>query len=221
MSKKRVGVVLAGCGWLDGAEIHEAVSTYLALDRRGVEIVAMAPNVEQMHVVDHLAESPAEVQGRNVLIESARIARGAVQDIAGVQDEELDALIIPGGFGAAKNLCNFAVAGTDMTVNTDVERLIRAMHQAGKPQGFICIAPAIAARVLGADHQVSLTIGNDTGTAGALESMGAKHVVTEPGQIHIDETNRVVSTPAYMIGPSIAAVYEGIDALVEAVLQRA
>ena len=221
MSKKRVGVVLAGCGWLDGAEIHEAVSTYLALDRRGVEIVAMAPNIEQMHVVDHLAESPAEVQGRNVLIESARIARGAVQDIAGVQDEELDALIIPGGFGAAKNLCNFAVAGTDMTVNTDVERLIRAMHQAGKPQGFICIAPAIAARVLGADHQVSLTIGNDTGTAGALESMGAKHVVTEPGQIHIDETNRVVSTPAYMIGPSIAAVYEGIDALVEAVLQRA
>jgi len=181
----------------------------------------MAPNIEQMHVVDHLAESPAEVQGRNVLIESARIARGAVQDIAGVQDEELDALIIPGGFGAAKNLCNFAVAGTDMTVNTDVERLIRAMHQAGKPQGFICIAPAIAARVLGADHQVSLTIGNDTGTAGALESMGAKHVVTEPGQIHIDETNRVVSTPAYMIGPSIAAVYEGIDALVEAVLQRA
>ena len=220
MSKKRIGVVLAGCGWLDGAEIHEAVSTYLALDRRGVDIVAMAPNIEQMHVVDHLSESPADVQSRNVLVESARIARGAVGDIADVASDTLDALIVPGGFGAAKNLCNFAVAGTEMVVNEHLERLIREMHKAGKPQGFICIAPAIAARVLGRDHKVSLTIGNDEGTAGALESMGARHVVTQPGEIHIDEANKVVSTPAYMIGPSIAPVYEGIDALVEAVLER-
>ncbi len=220
MSKKRIGVVLAGCGWLDGAEIHEAVCTYLALDRRGAEIVAMAPNIEQMHVVDHLAESPAEVEGRNVLVESARIARGAVTDIAEISSADLDALIVPGGFGAAKNLCNFAVAGADMEVNGHLEKLIREMHQAGKPQGFICIAPAIAARVLGADYQVSLTIGNDEGTAGALEAMGASHVATAPGEIHVDAKNNVVSTPAYMLGPSIAPVYEGIDALVETILER-
>ena len=220
MSKKRIGVVLAGCGWLDGAEIHEAVCTYLALDRRGVEIVAMAPNVEQMHVVDHLAESPANVENRNVLIESARIARGDVTDIAKISSDGLDALIVPGGFGAAKNLCNFAVAGADMRVNDDLGRLIREMREAGKPQGFICIAPVIAAHVLGADYQVSLTIGNDDATADALEAMGARHAKTQPGEIHIDESNKVISTPAYMLGPSIAPVYTGIDALVEQVINR-
>ena len=220
MAKKRVGVVLAGCGWLDGAEIHEAVCTYLALDSRGAEIIAMAPNVEQMHVVDHLAESPVDVPNRNVLTESARIARGDVQDLASINPADLDALIVPGGFGAAKNLCNFAVAGSDMTVNADLESLIKAMHGAQRPLGFICIAPVIAAKVLGPDHAISLTIGADADTGAALEAMGAQHVITAPGEIHIDEANQVVSTPAYMLGPSIAPVHAGIDALVEAVLSR-
>ena len=220
MSQIRVGVVLAGCGWLDGAEIHEAVCTYLALDRRGAEIIAMAPNTEQMHVVDHLAEAPADQQSRNVLTESARIARGQVRDIATVEAGDVDALIVPGGFGAAKNLCNFAVAGVEMTVNPDVERLVKETHAAKRPIGFICIAPVIGAKVLGAEHKVELTIGSDEGTAQAIEAMGATHVNTAPGQIHIDEVNRVVSTPAYMLGPSIAPVFDGIDALVDAVLNR-
>ncbi|MEE2788841.1 MAG: isoprenoid biosynthesis glyoxalase ElbB [Myxococcota bacterium] len=220
MSQKKVGVILAGCGWLDGAEIHEAVCTYLALDQRGVDIVAMAPNVDQMHVIDHLEESPVDHQSRNVLVESARIARGQVRDIATVQADEFDALILPGGFGAAKNLCNFAVAGTDLSVNPDVERLIKETHAAQRPIGFICIAPVIAAKVLGPDHQVAVTIGGDEGTAQAIEALGATHVNTAPGEIHIDEDNRVVSTPAYMLGPSIAPVFEGIDALVAAVVDR-
>ncbi len=220
MSSKKVGVVLAGCGWLDGAEIHEAVCTLLALDQRGAETIMMAPDVPQMHVVDHLAESPVENAQRNVLLESARIARGAVVDVATIQAEDLDALIIPGGFGAAKNLCDFAVNGPAMTVNPDVARLIRQMHGAKKPQGFICIAPAIAAKVLGPDHGVELTIGTDEGTAGAITAMGARHVNIQPGEFHVDGANNVISTPAYMLGPSIAKVHEGIDGLVGAVLSR-
>jgi enhancing lycopene biosynthesis protein 2 len=215
---KRVGVILAGCGWLDGAEVHEAVCTLLSLDQRGAEVIMMAPDVDQMHVVDHLGGDPSGDR-RNVLVESARIARGEVVDIRQVQVADLDALVLPGGFGAAKNLCSFAVDGPKMTINADVERLVRGMHAAQKPQGFICIAPAIGAAVLGPDHGVELTIGNDTDTAAAITSMGARHIETVPGQIHIDLPNKVVSTPAYMLGPSIAQVYAGIDALVETVIE--
>lgn len=217
---KRIGVILAGCGWLDGAEIQEAVLTLLALDQRGADVTVMAPDVEQMHVVDHLAGTPAEGT-RNVMLESARIARGEIVDIAQVVTDDLDALIVPGGFGAAKNLCSFAVDGPEMTINPDVERVIREMHASGKAQGFICIAPALAAKVLGADHQVELTIGNDQDTAVALESLGARHIDTQPGGLHVDMANKVVSTPAYMLGPNIAKVHEGIDALVAKVLELA
>ncbi|MBV70926.1 MAG: isoprenoid biosynthesis protein ElbB [Myxococcales bacterium] len=220
MKSKNVGVILAGCGWLDGAEIQEAVCTLLALDQRGAETIVMAPDKEQMHVVDHLAEAPADGQTRNVMIESARIARGAIVDIATVDAGELDALVIPGGFGAAKNLCNFATEGPDMSVDEDVANLIRAIHSSGKPLGFICIAPAIAAKILGPDHSVEVTIGSDQGTADAIRAMGAQHIDTNPGEIHIDEANNVVSTPAYMVGPSIAKVHAGIDRLIATVLDR-
>lgn len=217
---KRVGVILAGCGWLDGAEIQEAVLALLALDQRDAEITMMAPDVDQMHVVDHLAGAPAE-GSRNVLLESARIARGEIVDIKTVSTHDLDALVVPGGFGAAKNLCSFAVDGPDMSINPDVERVIREMHSSGKAQGFICIAPALAAKVLGADHQVEITIGNDQDTAVALERLGARHIDTVPGGVHVDLNNKVVSTPAYMLGPNIAKVHEGIDGLVAKVLELA
>ncbi len=215
---KKVGVVLAGCGWLDGAEIQEAVAALLALDKRGVEIVAMAPDQEQMHVVDHLAQSEADYS-RNVLTESARIARGEIVALNTVDIEDLDAIVFPGGFGAAKNLCDFAVKGQDMVVNPDVKQLVEGGFNAGKPMGFICIAPVIAARVIGAlSPGVELTIGNDEGTAAAIESMGARHINTDPGEIHVDVERRIVSTPAYMIGPSITAVFAGIDRCIEEVL---
>ena len=183
-------------GWTERNQ--EAVLTLLALDQRGADVTVMAPDVDQMHVVDHLAGTPAEGT-RNVLLESARIARGEIVDIAQVVTDQLDALIVPGGFGAAKNLCSFAVDGPDMTINPEVERVIREMHAAGKAQGFICIAPALAAKVLGADHGVELTIGDDQDTAVSLERLGARHVDTAPGGLHVDVTNKVVSTPAYML----------------------
>ena len=217
---KKIGVVLAGCGYLDGAEIHEATLTLLALDRAGAEIVAMAPNEPQMHVVDHTASAPAENEERNVLTESSRIARGDIVDLKTVTANELDGLILPGGFGAAKNLSSFAVDGPGMSVNQDLSNLIRTMHSQKKPLGFICIAPVIAAKTLG-ELQPKLTIGNDAGTAAALNALGATHVECPVDEIITDHDLGVVSTPAYMLGPSISHVAKGIDKLVEQVLTLA
>ena len=217
MKEKTVGVVLAGCGYLDGAEIHEATLTLLALDREGVTVRYLAPDVPQMHVVGHGTGEPEAEATRNVREESARIARGPVEDLATVQASELDALIIPGGFGAAKNLCSFAVDGPDCSVHPDVARIVEDTFDAGKPLGLMCIAPAIGAKVLG-KHSIHLTIGNDAGTAGALETMGAVHVNAAVDEAVVDPNHKVVSTPAYMLGPSIAPVARGIDKLVSQVV---
>ena len=219
-TQKRVGVLLSGCGFLDGAEIHEATCTLLSLDRRKARLVAMAPDVPQMHVIDHLAKAPAAGPGRSVLTESARLVRGQITELGQVDAAELDALILPGGFGVAKNLCSFAVEGRQMRVLPAVEALVRAMRAAGKPMGFICIAPVVAARVLGGEG-VRLTIGDDAATAAAIESWGARHVACKVDEIAVDERLRVVSTPAYMLGPWIADVAAGIDRLVEKVLALA
>ncbi|GAB4312585.1 MAG: isoprenoid biosynthesis glyoxalase ElbB [Candidatus Sumerlaeia bacterium] len=214
----RIGVVLSGCGVMDGSEIHEAVLTLLAIDRAGHEAVCMAPNAPQMHVVDHLKGAPVEGESRNILVESARIARGRVCDMATVRAADIDALIFPGGFGAAKNLCTFAVDGPDCTVNEHVARLIREVSAARKPMGFICIAPAIAAKVLGRSG-VSVTIGNDPGTATAIEQTGARHIECPADDIVVDETNQIVSTPAYMCARSISEAAAGIEKLVNKVIE--
>jgi enhancing lycopene biosynthesis protein 2 len=219
-TQKRVGVVLSGCGFLDGAEIHEATCTLLSLDRRGAKLVAMAPDVEQMHVVDHLKGAPAAGEKRRVLEEAARIVRGQITELSTVSAKDLDALLFPGGFGVAKNLCTFAVDGRNMRVLPEVERLAREMRSAGKPQGYICIAPVIAAKLFGADG-VKVTIGNDRDTAAAIESWGARHVDCKVEEIAVDERLEIVTTPAYMLGPWIAPVAAGIDKLVSAVLEMA
>jgi enhancing lycopene biosynthesis protein 2 len=219
MAEKRVGVVLAGCGFLDGSEIQEAVATLLALDRRGASVAAMAPDVPQLHVVDHARKEPG-VGERGVLAESARIVRGDIRDLTAVHGRDLDALILPGGFGVAKNLGTYATDGRAMRVNPEVERLLCELRAARKPMGFICIAPVIAAKVLGGDR-VKVTIGDDRETAAAIESWGAHHVDCKVEEIAVDERLRVVSTPAYMLGPWIAPVAAGIDKLVSAVLEMA
>jgi enhancing lycopene biosynthesis protein 2 len=217
---KRVGVLLSGCGFLDGAEIHEATCTLLSLDRRGATLLAMAPDQAQHHVVDHAAQQPQAGATRNVLQEAARIVRGRITPLAGVKADQLDALILPGGFGAAKNLCSYAFEGAAMKVDPEVERLVRAMRAAHKPLGFICIAPVIAARLFGSDH-VRVTVGNDPATAGHIASWGAEHVECAVDQIVVDQKLKLVTTPAYMLGPWIAPVAAGIDKLVGAVLEMA
>ena len=214
----RVGLVLSGCGVMDGSEIHEAVSILIALDRRGAKIVCTAPNIPQAVTLNHLTKKP-EAHGRRVLDEAARIARGNVRDIATVNADELDALVFPGGYGAAKNLSTFAVDGANCKVNDQVERLVRAMRAAGKPIGLACIAPVIAAKLFG--KAVTVTIGTDRGTADAIRSMGAKHEDVAETDVCIDEANRVVSTPCYMNNVGPWTVYQGAEKMVEEVLRMA
>lgn len=216
---KRIGVILSGCGVYDGSEIHEAVITLLAIDRAGAEAVCMAPNIPQMHVINHLAGEPEPGETRNVLVESARIARGNIKDLANVQASDLDAVILPGGFGAAKNLCNFAVSGPDCEVNAEVARLIKEMHKAKKPIAAVCIAPAVLAKVLG-DEGISnkMTIGNDEGTAEALAKMGTEHIQCPVEEFIIDPGNKLVSSPAYMLAGSISEAAEGIEKTVQALI---
>jgi enhancing lycopene biosynthesis protein 2 len=212
----KVAVVLAGCGVYDGSEIHEAVLALLALDRRDVQYQCFAPNIPQLHVVDHLSGDVVPGETRNVLVEAARIARGKVLDLAQARAAEFDALLVPGGFGAAKNLCDFAVAGSAMQVQPEFLRVAREFHAAGKPIGLICIAPAMAAKIFGAG--VECTIGNDADTAAAIEAMGGKHVDCTVQHAVVDRRNRLATTPAYMLAQRIGEAAQGIDECVGAVL---
>jgi len=213
----KIGVLLSGCGVNDGSEIHEAVITMLTLDKAGAETVCMAPDVDQFDVVNHLT-GEATGEKRNVLVESARIARGNIKDIRKVRAADIDGLIIPGGFGAAKNLSDFAVKGKDAVVNEDVKRLLNDMISAEKPIGAICIAPATLTKALEGKNP-EVTIGNDIGTAGAIEAMGGRHKECSVDMIHVDSNNKLVTTPAYMLGPCIKDVAVGIEKLVNKVLE--
>lgn len=215
----RIGVVLSGCGHLDGAEIQESVLTLLALDRADVETVIMAPAIDQLHVVNHLTGKEADGEMRNVLVESARIARGNIEEINSVNEATLDALIFPGGFGVAKNLCDYAMTGADCTVDPSVLSLASRIHEAGKPIGAICIAPAMLAKVLeNSGASARLTIGYDQQTASDINTMGSVHVECPVTEMIVDRDNKIVTTPAYMEGKRIGDVARGIEKLVTEVL---
>jgi len=215
----KVGVVLSGCGVYDGAEIHESVITMLALDRAGAEKIMMAPDIDQLHVINHLNGEEMEGDGRNVLVESARIARGNIKSISEVMESELDALIFPGGFGVAKNLSDYAMVGANCTVNSEVARLTREVHKAGKPIGVMCIAPTMMAQILGKmDETAELTIGSDKQTAADIETMGSHHVACPVQDIIVDKKQKIITTPAYMEAKNMAEAAEGIEKLVAEVL---
>lgn len=219
---KKVAVCLSGCGFLDGAEIHESVLTLLALDQAGAQAICCAPNIPQVTVIDHVTKKPAAGEKRNVLTESARIARCNIKDIATVKVAEIDALIFPGGLGAAKNLCDFADKGAECSVNPAVEKLAVDCMAGGKPIGAICIAPAMLARIVGKKGvSAKITIGNDSGTAAAINKMGAQHCDCPVTGFILDEQHKIVTTPAYMLGEGPADVFEGIRKLVDAVLKMA
>ncbi len=216
---KKIGVILSGCGFQDGAEIHESVLTLLALDRAGAEIICMAPNIDQRKVVNHHSGQDMD-EKRNVLIESASIARGKIRDIAKVQASELDGLVMPGGFGAALNLSDFALKGPDATINPDVARVVGELFAQRKPIGAICISPAVLSKIL-ESKGIKLTIGNDAGTAAAINKLGCKHENCVTEAMVVDKNNKIVSTPAYMLGPTIKHVAEGIEKTVAEVMKMA
>lgn len=216
MTTKNIVVVLSGCGVYDGTEIHESVITLLRLSQRGAHVQCFAPNIAQLHVINHLTgeEMP---ESRNVLVESARIARGEIKDIREAKVDDFDALIVPGGFGAAKNLSSFATEGAACSVQPDVLALAEAFAEAGKPIGLMCISPAIAAKIYGPG--VICTIGKDADTAAAVEKMGGTHQECEVSDIVEDKARKLVSTPAYMLAQSISEAASGINKMVDRVLE--
>ena len=215
---KKVAVILSGCGVYDGAEIHESVLALLRLSQRGAEVQCFAPDIPQHHVINHLTGQES-AESRNVLVEAARIARGKIRDVRELQAADYDALVIPGGFGAAKNLSDFAFHGASCAVQPDVLAAARGFAAAHKPVGLICIAPALAARIYGAG--VQCTIGNDPDTAATLADKGAEHVECAVDDVVVDAQRKLVTTPAYMLAKSLAEAASGINKLVDRVLELA
>jgi enhancing lycopene biosynthesis protein 2 len=214
-TKPKIAVVLSGCGVFDGAEIHEATLTLLALNRQGAEYECYAPDVDQAHVINHITGEEM-TEKRNVLVESARIARGEIKDLKDFDAAAVDAVIFPGGFGAAKNLSSFAFDGPQCTVQPDVVRVVGDMVDAGKPIGALCIAPAAMARIL---DGAEMTIGQDAGVAEAIEAMGCRHVSAMHGEVVVDEKLKLVTTPCYMIDSTIGQIADGAENTVKTILE--
>lgn len=213
---KKIAVILSGCGVFDGSEIHEAVLTLLSITQAGASYQCFAPNISQFHVINHLTGEVESDQQRNVLVESARIARGDIQDLAMLDATKFDALVLPGGFGAAKNLSDFAFKGADCQINVEVLNACQQFAQAKKPAAYICIAPALIPLVYGPG--VTATIGTDPATADQLTLLGANHQNCEVNEFVMDETAKVISTPAYMLAGSIAQAAQGIDKTIKQLL---
>lgn len=212
---KKFAVVLSGSGVFDGAEIHEATMTLYAIMKNGGSYDIFAPDINQHHVINHITgdEMP---ETRNVLIESARIARGKIKNLAEFNATDYDVLIFPGGFGVAKNLSNFAFEGSDCNVELSVEQAVLAMVKEAKPIGALCIAPAIIAKII---QGALVTIGSDEGTIAAIEKMGGNHEVTSHGEIIVDESFKLVTTPCYMLDANILQIAEGAENVVKKLME--
>lgn len=216
----KVAVVLSGCGFKDGSEIHESVSVLIHLARVGAEYRCFAPDKPQAAAVNHATGKP-EAHPRNCLVEAARIARGQISPLSTLDVDAFDAVVFPGGFGAATNLCTFGQDGAECTVDPDVVRVIKGFHAAGKAIGLVCIAPVLAARVLGTKMGgpgCTITIGDDPGTAKAIAAMGSANSVKPVAEAAIDRRNRIVSTPAYMCEARPNQVFDGVGRMVDSLL---
>ena len=213
---KKFAVVLCGCGCYDGSEIHESVMTLLAIDRNECQYSIFAPDADQYHVINHYTKQ-ASNEKRNMLAEAARIARGDIQPLTALKAGDFDAVVFPGGFGAAKNLFTYALEGTNAVVIPEVERVVREFHAAHKPIGALCIAPVMIAKILG---NITITVGVDEKTIADVESFGAKHINTQQTEVIADKENKVFTTPCYMLPATIGDIADCADNLIKAILEN-
>lgn len=216
MKGKQVAVVLSGSGVYDGSEIHETVLTLLAIDQQGAAYQCFAPDIMQHHVINHLTGEASD-EARNVLVESARLARGNIKPLSRFDADEFDAIIFPGGFGAAKNLSSFAFEGADCSVDDGVDSAVKAMLSKGKPIGALCISPAFVARII---PGAKVTIGEDEATANAIEAMGGRHQRSGHGEVVVDDECNLVTSPCYMLEATVSQIADDAAKTVAALLER-
>lgn len=213
---KKFAVVLCGCGPMDGSEIHESVMTLLAIDRNECQYTIFAPDADQFHVVNHYTKEVMN-EKRNMLVEAARIARGDIHPLTELKSADFDAVVFPGGFGAAKNLFNYAIKGTKAVVDAEVERVIKDFHASRKPIGALCISPVLMAKVLG---NITITVGTDEKTIHDVETFGAQHINTQQTEVIADKENMVFTTPCYMLPATIADIADCAENLIETILEN-
>ena len=213
---KKFAVIFCGCGHLDGSEIHEAVMTLLAIDRNECSYTVFAPDADQHHVMNHYTKEPTE-EKRNMLVEAARIARGNIQPLSEYNPADFDALVMPGGFGVAKNLITYAFDGVKAKVLPEVETAVKRTYQAKKPIGALCISPVLLAKVLG---NITITVGTDPGTIADVEQFGAQHVNTQQTEVISDKQNMIYTTPCYMLPATIADIADSAENLIQAILEN-
>ena len=211
----KFAIILSGCGVYDGTEIREAVLTLLAIEQNGASYEMFAPDVDQLHTINHLTGEEMK-EKRNVLIEAARIARGKIKSLKEFNVNDFDALILPGGFGGAKNLSDYAVSGIDMKVNGDVERAVKEIHKAKKPLGSLCITPVVVARII---KNIEVTIGHNDPSIKDIEEFGATHIPTKSGEIYIDKKNKLVTAPCYMLDAKVMDIAKETDLVVRAMME--
>jgi enhancing lycopene biosynthesis protein 2 len=212
---KKFAVILAGSGVFDGAEIHEATLTLLAIKKLGADYEIFAPDIPQHHVVNHLTGKEMH-ETRNVLVESARIARGNIKSLSQFKADLFDAIILPGGFGVAKNLCTWAFEGDDCSVNPDVVKAIQGMYAAKKPIGAMCIAPVILGKLF---PGTNLTTGDDKASADFIKRMGSDYTKATHGEVIIDKSRKIFTTPCYMLDADIVQIAEGTENLVREMMK--
>ena len=215
----KFAVVLSGCGRADGSEIHESITALLAIDCAGCTYQCYAPNINQSAVINNLTSKKVD-ETRNVLVESARIARGEIKDLNELNVDDYDCILFPGGFGAITNWCDFASKGINCDVEPSINSALETAYANQKVIGAMCIAPVTIAKVLG-KYGVTVTIGNDEKVAEAIEQMGAKHQNTIVTDACVDANHKVVTTSAYMLAKSIKEVAAGAKAMVEAMVELA
>lgn len=213
--KKKIAIIIGGCGHRDGSEIHETTMTMLAVEEHGATYQIFAPNRNQYHVLNHLDGTEMHEQ-RNMLVEAARIARGNILPLENFDVNQFDAVIFPGGFGVAKNFFNYAFKGMDCEVDEQIAHIIQSVHQAGKPIGALCISPVLMAKILG---NIIVTIGQDAKTARDIEQMGATNVNTSNGDVVTDKKNKIFSTPCYMLDANLVDIHEDAYNLVETMME--
>lgn len=220
--KKKIAVVLSGCGKMDGSEVHEATMALLAIDMAGLSYQCFAPDIPQAKTLNHITSDIISIKGdkydRNVMVEGARIARGNIKDLKEFNAKDYEAIVFPGGMGAVLNLCDYGEKGVDCKVDVNVEKAINDAYNTGIVIGAMCIAPVLIAKVLG-KHGVVLTIGNDEGTASDIKRMGAKHMNVPATEVCVDAKHKIVSTPAYMLVKSIKEVYQGADKMIQEIIK--